>query len=43
MNRYDFREDLGEGAFGSVWRAYDLDTGEDVREAYRYALCARRR
>jgi hypothetical protein len=31
MNRYDVREELGDGTFGTVFRAINRDTHEEVR------------
>lgn len=30
MNRYDVREELGDGTFGTVYRAYNIETREEV-------------
>lgn len=31
MDRYDVREELGDGTFGTVFRAYNIDSREEVR------------
>ena len=33
MNRYDLREELGDGTFGTVFRALNRNTHEEVRSA----------